>query len=138
MAYRIKPEDDERLRREHDSRRERVEHELAMRERIAEHGSLPVEDPAVERLARRLAETLRPALRAIDGGGLAGEPNVPAATVVGALSERTLRGMRREITARLVEIQLGGEEGRRLGALSRAVRAELARREDGGEPRCAA
>jgi hypothetical protein len=45
-----------------------------------------------------------------------------------ALSERTLRGMRREIAARLAEVPLGGEEGRRLGALSRVVRTELGRR----------
>jgi hypothetical protein len=96
MAHRIKPQDEKRLRREHDSRRERLEHELAR------------------------------------------DRDVPVGLAVSSLSERTLCGMRREITARLVAIQLGGEEGRRLGALSRAVRAELARRQAGGEPRRAA
>lgn len=138
MSHRIHPEDDERLRRGHDSRRERFEHELAMRERIAEHGGVPAGDPAVEELARGLDGRPRRGLWAIDGEGITSDPDVPFALVVSSLSERTLRGMRREITARLVEIQLGGEEGRRLGALSRAVRTELARREAGGEPRRAA
>lgn len=128
MGHRIDPEDQERQRQEHDSRRERFEHELAERERIAEHGSMPVDDPDVARLARIVAERRRPALRLIEGGGIKSDPDVPAALAVAALSERTLRGMSREITARLAEIQLGGAEGRRLGALSRAVRGELTRR----------
>jgi len=72
--------------------------------------------------------------RAIDGGGITSEPDVPAAAAVGALSERTLRGMHQEITARLGEIPLGGEEGKRLGALSRVVRSELERRAVAGGP----
>jgi len=54
--------------------------------------------------------------RAIDGGGITSEPDVPAAAAVGALSERTLRGMRREFTARLVELPLAA---RRAGAWGR-------------------
>ena len=77
MAYRTHPEDDERQRREHDSRRERFEHELAARERIAEHGSVPVEDPAVERLARTLAGPQAPAPSTIDGNEITGDPEVP-------------------------------------------------------------
>lgn len=73
--------------------------------------------------------------RAAGGGGVTRDQDVPVALAVGALP--TLRGMRREITTRLGEIQLGGEEGQRLGGLSRAARTELARRETGGEPRCA-
>jgi hypothetical protein len=139
MAYRTHPEDQERERDEHDSSRERFDHELAARERIVEHGSVPVEDPAVERLARSMAEPRRPQLREINGDGVTSDPDVPAAMAVLALSERTLRGMRREITARLAEIPLGGEEGRRLGALSRAVRTELERRAAAaGTPRRAA
>lgn len=60
MADRSHPEDDERQRREQASRRERFENELAARERIAEHGSVPVEDPAVETLAHRLARVRTP------------------------------------------------------------------------------
>ena len=76
----------------------------------------------------------------LDGERASGDPDVPAATAVLALSERTLLGMRREITARLAEIPLGGEESRRLGALSRAFRGELRRRaaEAGLWPRRAA
>ncbi len=134
MAYRTCPEDQEREREEHDSSRERFDHELAVRERIAEHDSVPVEHPAVERLARRLAGPSRPELRAIGGDGITGDPDVPAAMAVLALSESTLRGMNREIVARLAEISLGGEEGKRLGALSRVVRAELERRATAAGP----
>jgi len=74
MTYRTHPEDEERQREEHDARRERFERDLAARERIAEHGGVPVEDPAVERLARMGAETTRPVLRAIGGGGLGAIP----------------------------------------------------------------
>lgn len=128
MAYWTHPEDDERRRDEHDSSCERFDHELALRERIAEHGSVPVEDQDVERLARHLTEPSRPKLRAIHGGGITSDPEVPAGMAVLSLSERTLRGMHQEITARLGEIPLGGEEGKRLGALSRVVRSELERR----------
>ncbi len=140
MGHLTHPEDQERQRHDRDSQRERFEHELAARERIAEHGGVPVEDPAVERLACRLAEQSQPELRAIEGDGVTSDPEVPAAMAVLALSERTLRGMRREITARLAEIPLGGEEAKRLGALSRVVRTELERRvaADGSWPRRAA
>jgi hypothetical protein len=140
LSNRTNPEDDERLRHEHDSRAERFEHELAARERIAEHAGVPVEDPAVATFAERRTPTSPPALRVLDGERASGDPDVPAATAVLALSERTLLGMRREITARLAEIPLGGEESRRLGALSRVVRGELRRRaaEAGLWPRRAA
>jgi hypothetical protein len=127
------PEDEERLRREDERRRDEAERELERRERIAEQAGVPLEHPAVARFAREREE-----LRADGGlrplGGAGGERSridgLLALLLAGYATEQ-LRGLRREVAARLAELPLGSEDSRRLGALSRAIRRELARRAGG-------